>query len=106
MKKEEIINIETLLNYCYEKAKEEVLKNWAFLSNKEKRKIDNNKSIVLEAFFKMHQSIRFDEELELIKKYYLNERLEKETNKCLNKYRSCTPVFIKRIEYFITREIF
>lgn len=104
MKKEEIINQKTFWNYCYNKAKKNVLKNWV-LSDKKIEDIKSNESIIFKAFFKMHKSFCLDEELELIKKYYLNERIEKETNKCLNKYRSCTNVFIKRIEYFITREI-
>lgn len=104
MKKEEIINQETLFNYCYEKAKTKVLKNWP-LSIEEIENINNNESIIFKAFFKMHESIRIDEEIELIKKYYLNDRIEKEINKCINKYKSCTAVFIARIEYFITREI-
>ncbi len=51
----------------------------------------------------MHDNIKLDEELENINKFYLNT--EKETKKCLNKYRSCTNVFIKRIEYLITKRI-
>lgn len=104
MKKEEIINQETLWNYCYNKAKNNVLKSWNF-DVEEIENINNNESIIFKAFFKMHESIRIDEEIELIKKYYLNDRIEKEINKCLKKYRSCTSIWIKRIEYFITREI-
>ena len=108
MNKEEIISNETLLNYCYEKAKDNVLKTWGFLSNKQKKKINsnNNKNIVLQVFLKMHQNIGIDGELELIQKYYLNERVEEETKKCLKKWKDCTDVFISRMEFFITREIF
>jgi hypothetical protein len=107
MKKEEIINKETLINFCYEKALKNVLKNWSFLSNKEKMKINSNdnRSTVLDVFFKMHERIRIDEEIELIEKYYIGNRIKYETNKCINKYRKCTPEFTARIEYFITREI-
>ena len=54
----------------------------------------------------MHQNIGIDGELELIQKYYLNERVEEETKKCLKKWKDCTDVFISRMEFFITREIF
>jgi hypothetical protein len=102
MKKEDIVNQETLYDYCYEKAKENVLKTWT-LNDEELENLNSNEPIIFKAFIKMHDNIRLDEELENINKYYLNP--EKETKKCLNKYRSCTGVFIKRIEYFITREI-
>lgn len=102
MKKEDIINQETLWNYCYQKAKENVLKTWTF-TDEEIEEINDNETIVFKDFIKMHDNIKLDEELENIQKYYLNP--EKETKKCLNKYRSCTTDFIKRIEYFITRRI-
>lgn len=103
LKKEEIINQETLWNYCYTKAKNNVLKNWS-LNDEEVEIINNNEPIILNAFIKMHDNIKLDSELENIQKYYLNP--DKEIKKCLNKYRSCTAIFISRIEYFITKEIF
>lgn len=102
LKKEDIVNQETFWNYCYEKAKENVLKNWTF-TDEELEIINNNEPIIFKAFIKMHDNIRLDEELENINKYYLNP--EKEIKKCLKKYKSCTKVFTSRIEYFITKEI-
>lgn len=102
MKKEDIVNQETLWNYCYEKAKSNVLKSWTF-TDEEIKEINENEPIVFKDFIKMHDNINLDEELKNIQKYYLHP--EKETKKCLSKYRSCTGVFIKRIEYFITRRI-
>lgn len=103
MKKEEIIDQETLWNYCYNKARNNVLKNWN-LSDEEIEDINNNESIIFKEFFKMHE-IKINEEIELIEKYYIGNRIKYETNKCINKYRKCTPKFQARIEYFITREI-
>ena len=102
MKKEDIINQGTLWNYCYEKAKENVIKSWTF-TDEEIEEINDNETIIYNDFFKMHDNIKLNEELENISKFYLNP--EKETKKCLNKYRSSTTVLIKRIEYFITRRI-
>lgn len=102
MTKNEITSNETLLNYCYEKAKKNVLRNWKSLSEKE---IKENESIIIKEFLNLHDRINLDEELEKINKYYLGSRLEKEVKKCLNKYRSCTSVFIGRFEYIITKEV-
>jgi hypothetical protein len=102
MKKEEIVNQETLWNYCYEKAKSNVLKTWTF-DVEEIENINSNEPIIFKSFIKIHDNIKLDSELENIIKYYVNP--EKEINKCLNKYKSCTSIWIKRIEYFITREV-
>lgn len=102
MKKEDIINQETLYDYCYQKAKENVIKSWTF-TDEEIEEINDNEAIVFKDFIKMHDNIKLDEELKNINKFYLSP--EKETKKCLNKYRSCTTVFIKRLEYFITRRM-
>ncbi len=102
MKKEDIINQEMLWNYCYEKAKENVIKTWTF-TDEEIEEINDNETIIYKDFVTMHDNIKLDEELENINKFYLNT--EKETKKYLNKYRSSTGVFIKRIEYLITKRI-
>ena len=102
MNKEEIISNETLLNYCYERAKENVLKAWT-LRDEEIEEMNSFVPIVFKDFIRMHDKIKLDEELENIQKFYLNP--EKETKKCLNKYRSRTNVFIKRLEYLITRRV-
>jgi len=102
MKKEDIINQETLYDYCYQKAKENVIKTWT-LTDEEIEELDSFEPIVFKDFVTMHDKIRLDEDLENIQKFYLNP--EKETKKCLNKYRSRTNVFIKRLEYLITRRI-
>lgn len=102
LKKEDIVNQITLYEYCYQKAKENVIKAWN-LRDEEIEEMNNNEPIILKDFIQMHDNIRLDEEIENINKFYLNP--EKETKKCLNKYKSCTSVFIKRIEYFITRRI-
>ncbi len=102
MNKEEIISNETLLNYCYEKAKENVVKAWT-LRDEEIEEMNSFEPIVFKDFIRMHDKIKLDEELENIQKFYLNP--EKETKKCLNKYRSRTNVFIKRLEYLITRRV-
>lgn len=106
LKKEDIINQETFWIYCYKKAKENVFKNWSFITDEQKEIININEPIICKAFFKLHESFSLDSELEVIQKYYLNERVEEETKKCLKKYKSCTKIFTSRIEYFITKEIF
>jgi hypothetical protein len=104
MTKQDIINQETFWNYCYNKAKNNIFKNWV-LNDEEIENINTNETIVFKSFFKYHKSYSLDVELELIKKYYLNERIDEETKKCLKKYKSGTNIFIKRIEYFIIRGV-
>lgn len=103
MNKYEIINEETFYNYCYEKALKHNIKNWNLKSDD--LEVIESYSFKIKDEFKEVSNLSFDEKIKEFEKYYLDERLEEMKAKSLKILKSCSSVFIARLEYLIISKV-
>lgn len=99
MTKKEIRNNTDFYDYCYKKARENVIENWN-LNDEKIEEVNLNECFILKEFFKMFE-LKYENPLKKVQKMYKGKRLKEKRNEILKN----TKIFISRIEYLITRRI-